>query len=58
MPINRGIKLKRNVIIDKIIEDTEAVVTGSATNIGVGDQLITQSHKVSDEIENLLTANA
>ena len=42
--------------IDKIIEDTEAAVTGSATNIGVGQQLITLSHKVSDEIENLVAA--
>jgi len=44
--------------IDKIIEDTEAAVTGSATNIGVGDQLITLSHKVSNEIENMLATNA
>ena len=41
--------------IDKIIEDTEAAVKGSATNIGVGDNLMQLSNKVSQEIDQFIT---
>ncbi len=40
--------------IDKVIEDTEAAVSGSAKNIGVGDELLSLSAKVQGEVERLL----
>lgn len=40
--------------IDKVIEDTEAAVSGSAANIGVGDKLVKLSNKVGGEIDRLL----
>ena len=44
--------------IDKIIEDTEAAVAGSATNIGVGENLMQLSSKVSTEIDRLVASNS
>jgi len=40
--------------LGKVIEDTDAAVTGSAMNIGVGNELVNLSTKVNSEIERLL----
>ena len=40
--------------IDKVIEDAEAAIAGSAKNIGAGDELKNLSSKVHGEIECLL----
>ena len=40
--------------IDRVIEDTEAAVGGSAKNIGVGDELLSLSSKVNREIERFI----
>ena len=40
--------------IDRVIEDTEAAVDGSAKNIGVGDELVNLSTMINGEIERLI----
>lgn len=40
--------------IEKVIEDTEAAVAGSAKNIGVGDELVKLSINVDSEIGRLM----